>query len=137
LPVPFPPSPSSTRAAFNCPPSPTYSSLSSSTSKLLPSDHPITIKAIHDTCIILLRVPRRIGFAEVRQRLYNKFISQEGIPLSRTYNVVFVPPPSTNPLSVTSADVQVITLESDWEQLMSTVQDNKITLRIRDNSTTT
>jgi len=93
-------------------------------------------------------VPRQIGFAEVRQRLYNKFIGQEGIPLSQTYNIVFVPPNNNPPPpagSVTTSlannrtDVQVmITLESesDWEQLMSTVQDNKITLRIQDISTT-
>jgi hypothetical protein len=81
-----------------------------------------------------------MGFAEVRQRLYNKFIVQEGIPISQTYKVAFVPPPPNPPpaRSVTSinhrTDVQVMTLESDsdWEQLMSTFQGNRITLRIQD-----
>jgi hypothetical protein len=81
-------------------------------------------------------VPRRIGFTEVRQRVYDKFKNQEGISLSRTFNLVFVPPRSSQPAhSITSAgrtDVQVITLESDWEHLMSTVQRDKITLRIQD-----
>jgi hypothetical protein len=97
-------------------------------------------------------VPRRIGFAEVRQRLYSKFIGQEGIPLSPTYNVVFVPPsnpPASPPpgggggcsesLAATLSnrtDVMNLDSESDWEQLMSNVQDNKITLRIQDISTT-
>jgi len=125
-----------TRTGFNCPPSPTYTSSSaafSTTSTLLPAD-PICIKAIYDTSIILLRVPRRIGFSEVRQRLYDKFTKQEGIPLSPTYNVVFVSPISPSAHSVTSANrtTVVITLDSDWEQLMTTIQNNKITLRIQD-----
>ena len=130
----LPASVSSTRAAINCPPSPTCttkpSSIFSTTSTLLPTDS-ITIKAIHDTSIILLRVARGMEFAEVKQRLCNKFIGQEGIPLSQTYNVVFVPPPAAN-----RTDVQMIISESDWEELMSTVQGNKITLRIQDDSTT-
>ena len=160
----LPASPSSTRAAFNdndhCPPSQTCSSPSSSvaafsesitTSTLLPSatvNSYVSIKAIHDTSIILLRVPRRIEFAEIRQRLYNKFIGQEGIPLSPTYNVVFVPPSNppaspppgrgrsrvttTTTLSNRTPDVITLDSESDWERLMLTVQDNKITLRIQD-----
>lgn len=85
-------------------------------------------------------MPRRISFAEVRQRLYDKFIGQEGIPLPPTFNVVFVPHtinPSAPAGNWTTDVVQVINLESEWEQLMSTVQrDNKITLRIQDISTT-
>ncbi|KAF8802483.1 hypothetical protein BYT27DRAFT_7196676 [Phlegmacium glaucopus] len=141
----FPDSPSSTRTAFNRPPSPAYSALSSSmasttTTSSSPVDS-VSIKAIHNTSIILLRVSRGIGLADVRQRLYNKFIGQEGIPLSEAYNIAFVPP---NPAltgthlqsaSVTSAnrmDAQLITLESDWEQIVTSLQGNKITLRILD-----
>ena len=140
--LPLPATPISTRAALNRPPSPTFSSLSNSTSSttsnLSPADS-ISIKAIHDTSIILLRVPRGIEFAEVRQRLHDKFICQEGIPLSRTYDVVLIPPNPPPACSVTSADqtdVEVITSESEWEQLMSTLQGNKITLRIDDIATT-
>jgi hypothetical protein len=137
--LPLPASPSSTRTAFNCPPSPTCTTISSlafpTTSTILPADS-ICIKAIHDASIILLRVPRRIGLAEVRQRLYDKFTNQEGIPLRHTYGVVFVPPTvSPSSASVTSenrTDVQVITSDSDWEQLMLAIQGNKITLRIQD-----
>ena len=83
-------------------------------------------------------------------------MSQERIFLSeQTCNVVFVSPPNNpnnpkpNPLlrlsagSVTSSaavvnrtDVQVIALESDWEKLVSSLQGNKITLRIQEVSTT-
>lgn len=80
---------------------------------------------------------RRIGLAEVKQRLCDKFINQEKIPLPHIYDVVFVPATTTVPpsstCSVASAngtDVQVITLEEDWEELMSNLQGNKITLRI-------
>ena len=138
--LPLPATPISTRAALNRPPSPTFSSLSNSTSSttsnLSPADS-ISIKAIHDTSIILLRVPRGIEFAEVRQRLYNKFIGQEGIPLSQTYDVLFVPPNPPPACSANRTDVvQVIASESDWKELMSIFQGNKITFRIQDISTT-
>ena len=152
----LPATPISTRTAFfNYPPSPTYTTISSSAfSTTVSTADSIGIKVIHDTCIILLRVPRRIKFAEVRQRLYNKFIGQEGIPLPPTFKVVFVPPPPTTTTTATNTndnnpsgpatnwtDVvvvqEVIDSESDWEQLMSTtVQRDKITLRIQDISTT-
>jgi hypothetical protein len=133
----LPPSPSSTRTAFDRAPSPTLSALSSSafsttTTTSFPADY-ISIKAIHNTCIILLRVSRGIGFAEVRQRLYNKFIGQEGIPLSQAFTVGFVSPnPAPCSTLANRTNAQPITLESDWEQLMSTVQGHKITLRILD-----
>ena len=126
---PLPASPTSTTcAAFDCPPSPTCTSTSSSafsttTTPSLVSSGSISIKAIHDSCIILLRVSRQIGLAEVRQRLNDKFTNQEKIPLPHTYDVIFVPPTS-------QSDVQVITLDSDWEQLKSSLQGNKMTLRI-------
>ena len=74
---------------------------------------------------------------DVRQRLYNKFIGQEGIPLSQAYKVAFVPPnpPARSQASDTEAnrmDIQLIASELDWEQLTSSLQGNKITLRILD-----
>ena len=130
--LPLPASPTSTTRAFDCPPSPSCTSISSSafsttTTPSLVSSDSISIKAIHDTCIILLRVSRQIGLAEVKQRLYDKFTNQEKISLSDTYDVVFVPPTT----GISRTDVQVITLDSDWEQLKSSLQGNKMTLRIR------
>ena len=130
----LPDSPSSTRTVFNPPASPTCSNFSEITSTSFPVDS-VSIKAIHDTVIILLRVSRGIGLADVRQRLYNKFICQEGLPLSQAYNMAFVPPPLTGAMSVTSGNRmndRLITSESDWQQLMTTLQSSKITLRILD-----
>lgn len=142
----LPDSPSFTRCAFNRPASPTCFPLSTSstfsaiTSTAFPADS-ISIKAIYDTSIISLRVSRGIGFADLRQRLYNKFVEQERIPLSQAYSVVFVSPNPTlasacsRPGSVTSTnqfDVQWIISESDWEQLVSALQGNKIILCILD-----
>jgi len=137
----LPLSPNSTRPAFNRTLSRTRSAVSCSTtttSTLSPADS-ISIKAIHDSCIILLRVSRGLGFAEVRQRLYNKFIGQEGIPLSQAYEVAVVPPSEASAGPCSTLDnrpvVQLVTLESDWEQLVSTLQGDKITLRILDGPT--
>ncbi|KAG1722572.1 hypothetical protein EDB19DRAFT_1954786 [Suillus lakei] len=54
----------------------------------------ISIKALHENHIIMLRVPRSLSFTEVRQRLYDKFVRQEGVPLSESFVVaILVPPP--------------------------------------------
>jgi hypothetical protein len=42
----------------------------------------------------MLRIPRSLSFTEVRQRLYDKFVRQEGVPLSESFVVaILVPPP--------------------------------------------
>ncbi|KAG1821060.1 uncharacterized protein BJ212DRAFT_1478159 [Suillus subaureus] len=54
----------------------------------------ISIKALHENNIIMLRVPQALCFTEVRQRLYDKFVRQEGVPLSESFVVaILVPPP--------------------------------------------
>lgn len=54
----------------------------------------IAIKALHESHIIMLRVPQSLSFTEVRQRLYDKFVRQEGVPLSESFVVaILVPPP--------------------------------------------
>lgn len=54
----------------------------------------IAIKALHESHIIMLRIPRSLSFTEVRQRLYDKFVRQEGVPLSESFVVaILVPPP--------------------------------------------
>jgi len=93
----------------------------------------------------MLRVPRETTFAEIRQRLYNKFVGQEGVPLSQEFSVAFVLPsntPASSPTkgrlrssSVSSADkmlLQFIQSESDWEEIISTLDSSKVTLRILD-----
>ncbi|KAG1857947.1 hypothetical protein C8R48DRAFT_775399 [Suillus tomentosus] len=54
----------------------------------------IAIKALYENHIIMLRVSQSLSFTEVRQRLYNKFVRQEGVPLSESFVVaILVPPP--------------------------------------------
>jgi hypothetical protein len=106
----------------------------------------LSLKAIHKDAIILLRVPSETSFTEVRQRLYNKFIGQEGVPLSREFTVGFVPatPSPTQSsfpkdrlrsASVSSADrmeLIFISSDADWEKIISSAGGCKLTLRILD-----
>ncbi len=61
----------------------------------LPSagDDRVYIKAAFNTTIIMIRVSRSINFVDLKQKLYNKFVQQEGIRLSRFFSVVNVLPP--------------------------------------------
>ncbi|KAF8150697.1 hypothetical protein B0H34DRAFT_729893 [Crassisporium funariophilum] len=145
-----PESPDSSRTWFEAPPSPTATvstfatstwTISTNNASLSPSGS-LSIKAAHGTSIILLRISREITLCELRQRLYNKFVGQEGVPLSQTFCVAFVPPTPVSPnhgrlrsASTSSADrmeLQFINSESEWEHLVSTIEGQKITLRILD-----
>lgn len=131
-----PPSPTSTIAT-------TYTT-STVTSSVSPGT--LSLKAAHNDAIILLRVPSETPFTEVRQRLYNKFVGQEGVPLSQNFSVAFVPAASSptqssfpkdrlRSASVSSADrmeLMFINSDADWEQIISSTGGSKLTLRILD-----
>lgn len=145
-------SPDSSRTFLGRPPSPTstiataytVSTVSTVASSVSPGT--LSLKAAHNDAIILLRVPNETSFTEVRQRLYNKFVGQEGVPLSQNFTVAFVPatPSPTQPsfpkdrlrsASVSSADrmeLFFINSDADWEQIISSAGGSKLTLRILD-----
>jgi hypothetical protein len=53
----------------------------------------VTIKAVYkDESIVMLRTPRDITFADMRQRIQQKFVNQERIPLSDSFTMAFVLP---------------------------------------------
>ena len=54
----------------------------------------VYIKAAFNATIIMLRASRWISFADLKQRLYDKFVKQEGILLSPSFSVISVRPPS-------------------------------------------
>ncbi|KAF4613544.1 hypothetical protein D9613_007591 [Agrocybe pediades] len=172
-----PATPDSTRSTFtvnynyNPPPSPTASvstaftgfsmssTMSSSTTGSMPPGS-IAIKAAFNSSIILLRVPGETPFHEVRQRLYNKFIGQEGVPLSHDFSVAHVPSTSSGSVSAQTSPVKVrpsraggvrsraesvstttasermdlvfVESESHWERIVSSMTGTKLTLRIFD-----
>ncbi|KDR78977.1 hypothetical protein GALMADRAFT_209311 [Galerina marginata CBS 339.88] len=100
------------------------------------ADH-IYIKAAHNASIIMLRTSRDIKFADLKRRLYDKFVNQENILLSHTFSVVLALPPSTNPgcrrMSLASCtEMRFIDRESDWRKIITANDGNKITLRILD-----
>jgi len=131
------------------PPSPTTSlrstALSFSTVNDTPASGALVIKAAHNNSIILLRAPRDISFAEMRQRVSDKFTRQEGVRLTSAFTIAFVVPSVTNQArqrsdslsSVrTSFDLmqmRLIISESEWERVISSIEGSgKLTLRVLD-----
>ncbi|TFK40186.1 hypothetical protein BDQ12DRAFT_704482 [Crucibulum laeve] len=135
------------------PPSPTASMASTSfsvsavseASSTASNSSTLSIKAAHNNAIIMLRTSRDVTFMDMRQRLYKKFVGQEGIPLSQSFTIAFMlpaPPPSHTPqgrnrsASVSSVAERVlmkfISSQAEWEQLISSIDGSKLTLRVLD-----
>ncbi|KAG1738381.1 uncharacterized protein EDB91DRAFT_457581 [Suillus paluster] len=102
----------------------------------------IAIKAMHENSIIMLRIPRSLSFMEVRHRLYDKFVRQEGLPLSESFVVALVVPalaieksggrPYAGSLSSASADnvvLHFVKSNDDWDQAIYKYG-NKVSLRV-------
>jgi hypothetical protein len=84
-----------------------------------------------------------MSLTEVRQRIYNKFVGQEGIPLANDFAIAFAHPTPKSPAkptpkrpsSASSADdteLNFISSDLDWAKLIGGADGSKITLRILD-----
>ncbi|KAF9484414.1 hypothetical protein BDN70DRAFT_850001 [Pholiota conissans] len=133
------------QTSFDRPPSPmstisTAYTFSTVTSSISPGS--FSVKAAHNSSIVLLRVSPEMSLVEVRQRIYNKFVGQEGIPLANDFTVAFAPSTLKSPKkevrkrpsasSVDDAELQFISSDSDWAKLIASADGSKITLRILD-----
>ena len=58
-----------------------------------PSSESITLKAVLQESIVLLRIPRNAPLAEVRTRIRDKFAAQEGVQLSSAFAIGWAPSP--------------------------------------------
>jgi len=88
----------------------------------------IAIKALHENSIIMLRVLRSLSFTEVRQRLYDKFVRQEGVPLSETFVVaLLVPAPGAADKDRTV--LHFVKSNADWDHAIYKYG-NKVFLRV-------
>jgi hypothetical protein len=113
----------------------------------------LAIKATCKSTIVSFRTPRDVSYDEVRRRLYEKFVSQEGIPLSKTFSIAFVLPPTiiqtdhvdpararTRSDSMSSAGYSdntqtiFVTSQVEWEMVVASAGRTKITLRVLDAS---
>ncbi|KAF9000666.1 hypothetical protein BDQ17DRAFT_1359313 [Cyathus striatus] len=115
----------------------------STTSECSTKDGLLSIKVAHNNAIIMLRVPCSVTFNELRQRIYNKFVGQEGVPLSHNFTVALVLPDlvssnssqgRTHSTSVTSVaervEMKCINSQSEWDQIVGVSGNNKLTLHI-------
>ncbi|KAG5647020.1 hypothetical protein DXG03_001745 [Asterophora parasitica] len=138
--------PSSLTASFTTPPfiEPTFphdpspaksSTFTVSTRSSNPHPDKLMIKAKYTDSLIMLRVSNAIKYKDLRQRLYNKFVGQEGIPLSDSFKIEFVQPVAG--AKDTSKDETVmypVTSEADWENVAACIEGYKLTLHVYDNT---
>ncbi|KAH7927945.1 hypothetical protein BV22DRAFT_1084069 [Leucogyrophana mollusca] len=105
----------------------------------------ISIKAMHENNIIMLRVPRFLPYEDVRQRIYSKFVGQEGSPLSESFAMSLLIPvateqpggvrPRTGSFSSAGgsdrdkARLQFISNHDDWEHAIAQ-HGSKVLLRL-------
>ncbi|KAF7316683.1 hypothetical protein HMN09_00401200 [Mycena chlorophos] len=116
---------------------------------------PLVIKAAHNNSIILLRVDEDLTLDEVRCRLRDKFLAQEGVRLSSGFALAYMIPASPTATALRSgggrgggrararsgsladtALMEMIETEDDWVRLRATVTLDgtctKLTLRVVD-----
>ncbi|KIM84961.1 hypothetical protein PILCRDRAFT_817790 [Piloderma croceum F 1598] len=120
----------------------TLSDFTSSDSSSVSGDGSISVKVVHNTSIILLRINRSISFADLRAKVYDKFIQQEGVPLSASFALAFLPPapidynkPRSRSSSVSSVGfpdlvhMRFISSEREWQHAIALTGRGKLTLR--------
>jgi hypothetical protein len=93
--------------------------------------------------MIMLRVPWDMTYKDVRQRLYNKFVGQEGVPLSDSFKITYLQPicanrqdgnasEGTNALLSELYQEHLVTSQADWENVTTSIEGFKLTLHITD-----
>ncbi|KII85086.1 hypothetical protein PLICRDRAFT_178840 [Plicaturopsis crispa FD-325 SS-3] len=109
-------------------------------------DGTLTVKAALSNLIVMLRVPRTTTLKEMRGKLHEKFVVQEGVPLDENFGLVLLLPGDekhnattgryrsqslSSMLSSQAIQMEVIESQSEWESVKSTCS-GKLTLRIFD-----
>lgn len=116
------------------------SDFTSSDSSSILGDGNISIKVVHNKSIILLRVYRYISLPELRAKIYDKFVQQEGVPLSASFGIAFLPPSSidlgrSRSSSISSAgfpelaQMRFLSSQNDLERAIMTTGRGKLVLR--------
>src|SRR6202000_1584104 len=67
---------------------------SSSIGSTSPSASMLSIKAAYNNSIVVIRSPRDISLADLRKKLLDKFVKQEGVPLSEDFALAYALPAS-------------------------------------------
>ena len=125
------------------------SSASASSQPNSPMTESITLKAVLQESIVLLRVPRAAPLQEVRTRLRDKFAVQEGVQLSRAFVVGWAPsaggggvaglaalrgrPRSNSASSVGTLNPQALRYvytEQEWRAAVDACAGGKMTIRL-------
>lgn len=95
----------------------------------------LTIKAKFNDSAIILRVAEEIPYKELRQRLFNKFVGQEGVPLSDKFRIDFHHIQSDpNDPAVETTILYTVKSQDDWGNVASSIQGNKLTFQIYDDT---
>jgi hypothetical protein len=119
--------------------------------------HTIAIKAIHNKAIIVFRAPREISYNEMRKKLYEKFVRQEGVELTQSFTMAYLLPPTiiqsdhVDPARARSRSdsfssmwsmgmtdlkpMRFVTSQVEWEMILASVKGAKLTIRILDSTT--
>ncbi|KIM91380.1 hypothetical protein PILCRDRAFT_810662 [Piloderma croceum F 1598] len=114
---------------------------SSSDSSSVSGDGSISVKVVHNTSIILLRIHQSISFGDLRAKIYDKFVQQEGVPLSASFALAFLPPAPidySEPRSRSSfmssvgfpdlAHMRFISSTREWQHAIALTGRGKLTL---------
>ncbi|KAG6900827.1 hypothetical protein C0993_000146 [Termitomyces sp. T159_Od127] len=114
---------------------------------LTPIPDQLDIKAKLSDSLVLLRVPEEISYKDLRQRLFNKFVGQEGVALSESFKITFLQPVIKDPgnsstdnssrpssLNIDDHVLYPVTSAADWENVAASIEGYKLTLLVSDDT---
>jgi hypothetical protein len=110
----------------------------------------LAIKAfLTEDAIVSFRVPIGISYRNIRQKVYDKLVRQEGIPMSGSFLVGYLPPrlssasssrggrmrsSSVSHIDISNPILRYIQTEEEWNEAVRSCE-GKLTLRIFDSAT--
>lgn len=95
--------------------------LSMSSTLSSPSSNSIVLKISYGSCIIVLKVLRDIAYVDLREKIYAKFVGQEGVPLSADFVIL-----------TTSGDIEKVESEEHWLVVEGAFKGTKLVLKVVD-----
>ncbi|KAI0787556.1 hypothetical protein C8Q74DRAFT_1348564 [Fomes fomentarius] len=139
--------PSTSGGIVSTPSTPSTSGIAGSppTSPFGPSSESITLKAVLQGSIVLLRISRSMPLSEVRTRLRDKFAAQEGVQLSHAFVIGWAPSPTQpggvlrgRPRSNSASSVgsmnpsalRYVYQEQEWRAAVAACAGGKMTIRL-------
>jgi len=82
----------------------------------------ITLKVSLNKAIVLIKVAKNISYEDLRQKIYHKYVNQEGMTLSESFDILEM------------QESRVIDSDEEWKDVSGAFEGTKLQLMLLDSS---